>query len=85
MGQKHEDILRGLSPEAVRALVNTPENGYVALPTGPLREVVQRELAEVEGGPLARAATMAATAMKLTVVGEVVRHYAMIKALEDLG
>ena len=82
MSKKHEEILKALSPEAVRALVNTREWSAVALPRGPLREVVRRELTDAG---LAAPITMAATAVRLTVPGECVRHYAMIKMLEDLG
>jgi hypothetical protein len=85
MSQRHEGILARLSPEAQRALVNTLEGGYVALPLGPLREAIRQELLKVEGGPLVRSTSLPGTAVKLTVRGEVVRHYAMIKALEDLG
>jgi hypothetical protein len=85
MAQRHEGILARLSPEARRALVNTPEGGYVALPPGPAREAVRQELESVVGGPLVRAANMAATSVMLNFRGEVVRHYAMIQALEDLG
>jgi hypothetical protein len=86
MSQRHEGILARLSAEAVRALINTPESGWIALPPGPAEWVVRLELLHVEGGPLVQAANGgASTAVKLTVRGEVVRHYAMIKALEDLG
>jgi len=82
MSEKHEKILGTLSEEAVRALINTREGGYVAIPPGPLAAVVRRELQDAR---LAQPANMAATAVKLTTVGEVVRYYALIKMLEDLG
>jgi hypothetical protein len=85
MSQRHEGILARLSPEAVRALVNTAEGGYVALPHGADRAAIRQELLEVEGGPLVRSTSLPGTAVKLNIRGEVVRHYAMIKALEDLG
>lgn len=85
MGKNHEEILERLSPEAVNALIDTPEDGPVLLP-GPLGDVVRKELREVEGGPLVRMISgVMGTATILTTCGEVVRYYAMIRKLEDLG
>jgi hypothetical protein len=85
MSQRHEGILARLSSEAVRALINTSESGWIAFPPGPAEWVVRQELLEVEGGPLVRSTSLPGTAVKLNIRGEVVRHYAMIKALENLG
>jgi hypothetical protein len=85
MSKRHQEILARLSPEAVRALINTHEGRAVAIPPGPMSEVVRRELLDAQPLPLARPINMAATAVQLTTVGEVVRHYAMIEALGNLG
>lgn len=76
MSQRHEEIAAALSPEAVRALVNSQVSWShrYELPDRTTVEVMD----ELAGPALVHGRF-------LTVRGEVVREYALDKMLEDLG